>query len=321
MGTFQADTLRDSIQSAWALTGALNKSVTSTRKVIVKFYAHPQAPETESKKAIYVQKQTPLQTVTHYPRWDQIRDVFTIQCRYTSEFAKSASWDTAEERMEDMTNEVERIVKTIYDPQSLTGVFWTSQFDWTNEDQIDLSLKVLRRTLKLELTYMKSRDTTVFEGNAGVLSFDKSASVGDSLPANDYIYTEVTNIDIVEGYGTTPVMTNDVTQGQNVPVLFSTMYSGQVNFTMYAKKADIDGSTAETVYKMFLLQASSPLAKELPTITLLHDVYNTEATPIKFQTSSLCKITQVRKRANDKGLVEFIVSGILTKPSTVENIA
>lgn len=317
MATFQAKTLSDTIETNWALTGALTKVKTSTRTNIVKFFGHPQAPETENKKAVYVKKQTPLNSVVHYPRYDSIRDTFELQCRYTAEFAKKSAWDNAEERVEDMCEEVVRIVKTVYDPQTSTGVFWTTSYEWRNDDQIDLKIKVLRRTLVLHLTYLKSRDTTVFEGNSGVLTFDLSETVADSKPSNDYIYTEVFDVDIGEGYGIDAVMTNDVTQGQNVPVLFSTMYAGQIRFIMRAKKADLNVSTVNALYKMFLLQASSPLDKELPTITLLSDVDNTESPVVTFRTSSSVKIIDMRKRVRELDLVEFTVTGMLTKPSTV----
>ena len=62
MGTFQADTLRDSIESGWALTGALGTSSTGIMKNPVKFYAHPQVKQIETRKAIEVRKSTPLST-------------------------------------------------------------------------------------------------------------------------------------------------------------------------------------------------------------------------------------------------------------------
>jgi len=59
MGDFGADTLRDSIESAWALTGRLLKvgSETDAMKEPVFFFAHPQIPAAgEWTKAVEVRK-------------------------------------------------------------------------------------------------------------------------------------------------------------------------------------------------------------------------------------------------------------------------
>ncbi len=99
LGSFESDTLRDTIEAAWNLTGALSKTSTNIMKNPVKFFAHPQVKQIQVRKAVEVKKETPLSTDITHQRFTEINDVFTINCRYTVENVKSAKWDTAEARV------------------------------------------------------------------------------------------------------------------------------------------------------------------------------------------------------------------------------
>ena len=124
MGSFQSDSLRDSIESGWSLAGALSKTTSNTMKNAVKFFAHPQVKQIETKKSIEVKKITPLSTDIIHQQFTEVNDVFEIKCRYTVEDVKNSKWDISEGRVEDMCDEVLRIIKTVYNPHNGTGSFY-----------------------------------------------------------------------------------------------------------------------------------------------------------------------------------------------------
>jgi len=245
MGDFQADTLRDSIESGWALTGALAKTTTNTMKNAVKFFAHPQVKQIETKKSIEVKKITPLSADVIHQKFTEVRDVFEIKCRYTVEDVKNSKWDISEARVEDMCDEVSRIVKTVYDPNAGTGVYYVSNAGWTNNDQVDKISQVLIRTMNLTLTRIKSETTTVFKGYGGVLSFDTSASGGDSKPAADYTYTEAYDVQWAGGFRQIPELIDGTSTTDRQAVYFTGGYSGRFNCMFNMLKADFTDSGTE----------------------------------------------------------------------------
>ena len=87
-------------------------------------------------------------------------------------------YDQAEQDIEDMTEEVERIIKSVYDPSAGTGVFWSTNRRWLIEDKLDVSGEMrleLVRTLNLQLTRIKSRSITL--GDLGRLKTQEQQGV------------------------------------------------------------------------------------------------------------------------------------------------
>lgn len=312
MGTFQADTLRDSIESGWALTGALAKTSSNTMKNPVKFFAHPQVKQIPIRKAVEVRKETPLSTDVIHQKFTEINDVFEVKCRYTVEDVKNSKWDIAESRVEDMCDEVLRIVKTVYNPNAGTGVFYKTMTSWRNNDEIDKVSQVLIRTMLLTLTRIKSEDTTVFKGYGGVLSFDTSASTGDSLPAGDYIYTEAYDVQWTGGFRQIPEIIDQNPNGEHIPVWFTGSYSGRFNCTMNIKKADFTDSGTEQIKSIGNVLNSGETAD----VVFLWAQTNTEGTPATLTSSISMRIISLEPAHDLEDLSKFRLIGQITKPPT-----
>ena len=184
MGDFAADTLRDSIESGWALSGNLSKTATDSFKEPVQFFAHPQIEGNEVTKAIEVTKiNTPeSENETEYTDYSEITDIFEITARLRLDDSEDTEYDTSESDIEDMTEEVRRIVKTVYSPQAGNGSFHRANWSWQNRDNLFSSKPELKRILTLTLFQIKAQTDEVFTGRSGVLVFDTSASTADSKP-------------------------------------------------------------------------------------------------------------------------------------------
>lgn len=312
MGTFQADTLRDSIESGWALTGALGTSSTGIMKNPVKFYAHPQVKQIETRKAVEVRKSTPLSTDIIHQKFTEVNDVFEVKCRYTVEDVKNSKWDTAEARVEDMCEEVLRIVKTVYNPNTATGVYFKTMTGWTNNDELEKINQVLVRTMKLTLTQIKSEDTTVFKGYGGVLTFDTSASQGDSKPAGDYAYTEAYDVQWTGGFRQTSELIDGASTATAIrePILFTGGYGGRFNCMMRMKKADFTDSGTEQIPTLGDLMTTG----ETPEVVFLWAVTNTEGTPATLTTSITMKVISLEPVGDRNDLSKFRLVGEIFKP-------
>jgi hypothetical protein len=312
MGTFEADTLRDSIETNWALTGALAKTSSNTMKNPVKFYAHPQVKQQPTRKAIEVIKNTPLSTDTIRATQTDVNDVFEITCRYTVEDVKNSKWDISEARVEDMCGEVLRIVKTVYDPSAGTGTFFRSITTWRNEDDIHTQSQVLIRTMTLTLFRIKSEDTTVFEGYKGVLVYDTSESTGDSLPASDYTYTEAYDVQWTGGFEQISEIVDEGGDGEHVPMYFTGSYSGRFNCKMNVKKADFTDTGSEQIHNIGNVLASG----EVGDVYFLYSMTNTESSPATITASIPLRVLSLEPMFDLESISSFRLIAQVTKPPT-----
>jgi len=317
MGNFQADTLRDSIVAGWALTGTMAKAGSAASGVYpVYILAHTQTKieEIATRKAVEVRKLTPLENIITHPRFQVINDVFEIACYYELPDSDETIWDNAEADIEDICEEVVRIVKTVYDPSAGTGEFFTTNREWRNLDDLRRAGDpILKRVLLLTLSRIQSDSTEVFTGGfGGVLSLDISATTADSKPGADHIYTEAYNVITSQGYEVIPELVRGGTATSGVPDYFSGGFSGEFTCEMYATKDDTNSSTIESVDNIYKLQTDGELAE----ITFLHAVDNTEGTPVTFTESIPLLITKISKTAEDKELVVFTLEATIQEPTT-----
>lgn len=318
MGEFAADSLRDSIELAWALTGRLAKVEADDMKEPVQFIAHPQIAG-EWTKAVEVKKVNTPETENEieHPNFSEITDRFIITCRYNLLAIDETLYDLAEEDMEDMTEEVRRIIKTIYSPSGDNGTFFQVSHNWQIDDEVTdsrLEKMELRRILFLTLTQIKSRSPAVFRGFGGVLTFDTSASVGDNKPIGDYIYTEVEHVQIQQGYRTIPYM---VSQEQSapkaigVPVYYRGMFTGRFSCELWAKKQDVTTLTDEALDNIFKAQAGG----ELVTAVFLHANPNTEPVVVTLTESVQIQVTSFTKISGIAALVKYRLEGAILEPT------
>ena len=310
MGDFEADTLRDSIESGWALTGALAKTTTTIMKNPVKFFAHPQVKQIQTKKAIQVAKITPVSSDVIHAKFTEVRNVFEIKCRYTVEDVKNSKWDTSEQRVEDMCNEVVRIVKTVYNPNGGTGDFYVSNGGWINNDELNTQSQVLIRTMNLTLTRIKSETTTVFKGYGGVLAFDTSESGGDDLPASDYTYTEAFDVQWAGGFPQIVEYIDGTTSTDRQGVYFTGGYKGRFNCMMNVKKADWTNSGTEQFPAIGNLMTTGETPEVVFTWVVTDSASNTLTATITL------KVISIDPTHNLEDLSKFKLIAEVIKPPT-----
>jgi hypothetical protein len=309
MGDFEADTLRDSIESGWALTGALAKTESVTVQNPVKFYAHSLVKHTEAKRAIIVRKLTPITTTQNHTEFREETNVYEIICRYTVDATNETAFDLSVQRVEDMCNETERLVKTVYEPQSATGGFFTTNLSWRNDDEIAKQSQVLVRTLTLTLKKLVGSSDEYFQGFDGILQYDTSGSEGDNKPASDYTYTSVYRARTTGGF---TVHKEAVHGNSKIPKRFTGSFKGLFECELYAKKSDINGTTDEDLTKLGDLRTNG----ELNEVVFFKTAKNTESSVLTLTETIKVQIIDFTRLYDDQGLVEFRLIGDIVEQST-----
>ena len=193
--TFSADTLKDTIESAWSLTGLLSKTGADNMKEVVQFFAYPQIPGNEVTKAVTVQKiqSETNENVVEHPTFNEVQDIYEITVYYRTLDVQLISRDESYSNLEDMGDEVVRILKTQFNPATGIGVYFQASRNWSREDEFDTAQPDLRRRLRFILTTIESEDDSVFTGVNGLLIYDRSQGTGNQ-PVSNYTYTEVNDV-------------------------------------------------------------------------------------------------------------------------------
>ena len=282
-----AEILRDQLSDNWSLLDPLQKApgpnIVGDGTQYVYFFDRAQIVKNEKAKALVVEKivhEGDENRIVH-PKFIEQADIYeiTLYLRVTS--VNPDQFDVWLLNMDNMASETLRILKTIYDPTTTTGVFFQTKGVWENQDIYPSGTQPeLRRKLRFTLTRIVSTDDEVFLGYGGVLVFDTSASTGDTLPTSDYTFTQVKNAKLREGYVQIPTLTKDTTNGVGVPFLDRGLFSGTFFAIMYAKKSDIIGTTTEKLQNIYKTQTilSSTLIGQQADVVFLQSATNTETT-------------------------------------------
>jgi len=274
---YEADTLKELIRSNWSLTAdrvvAEGTAAATGKKKPIQFYAHRQQPDKIETKAVEVIKITPLVTKQESEFFTRETDKFKIRVIYKIQGTNEAAWNDMEADVEDIEGEIETRIKATYNPQTGIGVFFTSDFNWINRDEIETGQKqdlLIVRELDLSLTRILSRLTTVFDSFQRGIFFDLSESKNlDTPPLADYKYTEVFEVDAFEGFTDKEVQVQAHPDGVGVPLLYSGGFSGTLTMKAYAKNADY-GTTADKLNQIYKRQTNG----EKPEIALLRTYTN-----------------------------------------------
>ena len=124
-----------------------------------------------------------------HPKFLEQSDTFEVACFLQVPDGADDRFSVFIDLMQQMTGEVQRILKTIYSPSTTTGEFFRTNTTWTRDSTFTPDNPTLVRTLRFTLTKLVATSDEVFLGFGGILVFDTSASSGDSLPISDYTYT------------------------------------------------------------------------------------------------------------------------------------
>lgn len=316
-----ATTLRDSIESAWALGGRLSKVPVAGVEEVVRFFDRAQVVGNQWTKAVTVEKINAegKEQVVNHPNFNEISDTYEIVVSFRVPGTEPTSFTDAIDNIELMGTEVLRILLTIYDPSQLPPVntYFKVVKTWSNEDIYKGNQPELKRRLRFVLTKITSSSEEVFIGFGSILLLDTSATVADDKPVADYSYTEVQEVKTSEGYDSVPILTKDKTFGVGVPLQVRGIFSGTFTAFIYAKKSDIDGATIDKLDNIGNVQSNTPIKSQLARITFLDQSKNTE-TPIKtFQKDCFVNITRVEKVQSEIDLLTYRIFGIMIRPSVV----
>lgn len=323
-----ATTLRDTIESDWDLTGELSKVSTGSGATlmdeVVQFWDRKQVVGNEVPKSVTVEKinENENEIIVKHPHFNEVSDIYEITVYYRVVDVEGVNFSTALDLIENMAQEVVSIIKTVYNPNVPTGIYFRTTNSWTNEDMYLGNQPELRRKLRFQLTTITSDNSGVYPGFTGVLIFDTSESQGDSKPTSDYTFLEVEGVKIREGYGLVPLLTKDVTKGVGVPFQMRGLFSGTFTAHMMAARTNILGSTIEKIKNIYKTQSNSPIKRQIAEVALLHELVNTTASPnsSKFTTQSFMKIDSIFKDSMDDDLAKYIITGTLTRPSVFTEV-
>ena len=311
---YEADTLRDIFELNWNLTGRIAKQGTddSTRPVF--FFAHEQNLDKIETKAVEVIKLTSKKTRRKTEFFTREEDQFSITVRYKIQGTNTDDWDISESDVEDMEEEVERIIDTVYNPQTGIGIFWSSDFNWRNEDQIntDKQRQVIVRTMTIVLIRLISRVTGVFDSFQRGALFDLSASSNlNTPPGADYNYTEVFAIEEFEGFHSKEVQVQSHPDGKGVPLIYAGGFGGTMIMRSYMKAADL-GSTADKINQIYKRQSNG----EYPEVAIVSTYTNLASqTLAKTRVVNIIEVQDPQPSTEGNGLLVWTLIAKIIKPS------
>ncbi len=312
--TSESQILQQLLFNNWSLTGELSNSVVGDMTEPVHFFDRQQIPGNFFAKSVTVQKINALgnENIVEHPKFFEQSDTFEVTCFMQVPDGADDVFSVWVDLIEQMTGEVTRILKTIYSPSTTTGEFFRTTTRWSKDDTFFPDDPMLVRTLNFTLTKIVAIDEDVFLGFGAILCLDTSASVGDSLPASDYLYTQVERVQITQGWRTIPYITTDAISTTAIPVYYRGAFSGRFSCFMYLQKSDITPTTLNALDEIYLPQANG----ELGTATFLHITPDTESFPVNLTESFPVNITEIEKIGENEQLIKFYLRGNLTGPST-----
>ena len=307
---FAADTLKDILFTNWSLGGTLSKTELDNMKEIVQFFAWPQIRGNEVSKAVTVQKMNAEtnEKVVEHPTFNEVSDVYEITVFYRTTDVQLISREEAFSDVESMTDEVVRILKTVYNPATGIGIYFSAGRNWIREDDYNTDQPDLRRRLIFTLTTIQSEDDEVFTGVNGLLVYDRSQTNADNPPGSDYIYTEVNEVESNGGFRLIPRLTRE---NPGIAKRASGMFQGRFVFDTMAKASDLTGSTNNLINQIDLLQSSGELAE----VYLIKRTFNQAGQTMNHTTrmqiiNKVCQYTR-------EDLARFRLTGEVIEPPTI----
>jgi len=314
----QAETIRDLIFINWALGGRLSKTESDNMKEVVRFFDHWEVYGNEWPKAIVVEKINADEDENNviHPNFTEVSDVYEIKCRFRVTDVQQVTFSESLQDVEDMAEEVQRILRLTFNPATATGTFFVTRSNWRKEDHKDQAQPEFIRILRFELTQIRSEEPEVFRGFGGVLVFDNNASQGDNKPGSNFEYTELREVDINEGYTQIEYLTKDQVKGRGVPFLRRGLFRGSFTALLQAKKSDIvNAGTINLLSEIYKVQTDSPSRNQNAEVVLLHANQNQETIPKTLTTTSFMIIENMEKIDGDEALLSYRLKGKLTRPT------
>ena len=313
---YEADTLKELLRLNWTLTGLLSAegTVAAEKNVRpIKFFARDQNDEKIETKAIEVHKVSPLATTDANEFFTTESDEIKIRVLYKLNDLAKDGWDLTESNVEDVEEEIERILATIFNPQSGIGIWFTTSLNWRDVDQINVPKQepILVRELTIRLTRIVSRDTGVFDTFQRGTFFDVSeGSNVDVPPGADKNYTQVFNIVDNGGFRPTQLPVTSHPDGTGIQLFYAGAWDG--NLTMTSKlTADDIGLNGSQINQIHERQQNGEYIEAVVVSTYTNNNSQT-LTMTRF-----LHIIDVRVTQGMSNLLEWQITAKIIKPSTM----
>ena len=307
---FEAKTIADNLRTNWNLTGErLGIEGTKDLERPVVIYSHFQLPSQQYSNGVEVIKRTPKVTEFKTEYFTREEDTFDIEVKHNLEGVEKDMWEQGEADVEDIEEEIVRLIKLIFDPQAGLGVFFTSDLNWQNRDKFDIDKPYLYRIFSLRLTRIVPRKTTSFITYKRGVLLDVSESEGSGLPGSDPQYTEVFNISAKQGYRDFELPVTDQAKGPGAPWHYSGRFEGDITLESYLKSTDL-GSGGDKVNQIWRRLSNG----EQPEIVLLRTYTNNNLQTLTRTDTIIFLTYQDVSPPHDQ--LQFILFGKIIKPGT-----
>jgi len=313
--TYEAETLKNTLFTNWDLTGRLAKETTNNTNRPVFFFSREQIKDKIETKAIEVIKSTPLTTQKNTEFYTNETDEFLVRVIYKLQGTTRADWDVSESDAELMEKKIDTILKTVFNPQTGTGVFFTSDLVWSNNDAINQAEKdpYIIRELKLSLTRIISRNIKVFDTFSRGVFFDLSASSNmNTPPTADFNYVEVFDITGTQGHRVKELDVTDHPDGVGIPLFFAGRFSGLIIMKANFSEDDI-GSDSSKINQIYRRQTNGELIEAAIVQTYTNNNSKT------YSETTICLVTEIRKPSPTSTLKTWEITAKIIKP-TIETV-
>ena len=258
---YEADTLKELLRLNWSLVGLLSAEGTVAAENNIrpiKFFARDQNDEKIETKSIEVHKESPLGISAQNEFFTNEDDVIKIRVLYKLQDLSKVGWDLTEANVEDIEEEIERIIATTFNPQTGIGIWFTISEDWKDVDEINREKQepILVRELTIRLTRVVSRDTGVFDTFQRGCFFDVSATINaDNPPGGDFNYTEVYDILDNEGHNPRAITPTSHPDGDGVQLFYAGAFDGTLTMQSKLKEEDV-GATDDKINQIYKRQSN-----------------------------------------------------------------
>lgn len=306
---YEAENLKNILETNWTLTGRLAKINTPNIKRPVFFFSREQIKDKIESKSIEIIKSTPLTTLKNTEFYTNETDDFLIRWTYKLQGTTISDWNISESDTELAEDEINKILKTIYDPQNGIGLFFTSDLTWSNNDKINESERdpYIVRELRLSLTRIISRNSKVFNTFDRGIFFDVSESSNmNNPPSEDANYVEVFDITETNGHRIRKLDVTNNPDGVGIPLFYAGRFSGLLLMKSYFSEDDI-GSDSSKINQIYRRQQNG----ELITVAIVQNYSNSNNKT--YTETTLCLITEIRKPSPMSELKTWEITGEIIK--------
>jgi len=317
--TYQADTLLQLFQANWSLTAdrvtIANSPASIGKKRPIIIFAREQIADKIQTKAIEIIKQSPLisQEIDEFLTTET--DEFLIRGRYKLQGISKDAWDVSESDMEDIEEEINRIIKITFNPQNGTNIFFTSSLNWRNKDDINTGNAdpIAVRELTLRLTRLISRSNTVFDSFQRGVIFDVSASSNmDTPPASDVTYAEVHDVNATEGFRDKEIQVTDHPDGAGFPLFFAGGFGGVLTMQSYFDSSDVGAGTSTADLNQIYKRQSNGEKSE---VAILRTYTNNNSQTLNLLT--LIRVLEIKLIEPKSQPLQWQILGKIVKPTTM----